>query len=240
MCSQRQKIKQEELKGKTRHPGNLVLMILTQSSALLSDDVGCCLVMFLFSLSLSLVVFFYVERLPLHHGCFCFLALMPLKRGWYYQKHANMDFHQHFCTPPLCYLSFPFQFQLDINPTREHKKWVKSPIYGQTPFRRDFGCRQSTDLHMCKGERLHESKRDCMIEQEREREREKLFFSLVLNWFCCLLPGNHNPLWKALFLAQNITKDIFTFCLPDTLINNGAIVSILEKTMHARPLFFFF
>lgn len=68
---------------------------------------------------------------------------------------------------PLCYRGFPFQYQLDINPTREHEKWVKSPICGQTPFRGDFGWGKSTDLHICKEESLYRSNGDCMIEGER-------------------------------------------------------------------------
>lgn len=47
---------------------------------------------------------------------------------------------------------------------------------------------------------VRERERECMRERETdgmiEREGGKLFFffTLVLNWFCCLLPSNRNPL----------------------------------------------
>lgn len=122
------------------------------------------------------VFFVWREALPLHHVCaFTFQPLTPLKRGWRKGTTVLSEAYQHVFSTlvhALRYLSFPFQLQLDISPTREHKKWVKSSICGQTPFRGDFSCRQSTDLHMCQGV--------CVWERERlhdwERERWKLFF----------------------------------------------------------------
>lgn len=123
--------------------------------------------------------FVWREALPLHHVCaFTFQPLTPLKRGWRKGTTVLSEAYQHVFSTlvhTLRYLSFPFQLQLDISPTREHKKWVKSSICGQTPFRGDFSCRQSTDLHMCQGV--------CVWERERlhdwEREMETFFFFLL-------------------------------------------------------------
>lgn len=109
---------------------------------------------------------------------------------------------------PFCYLSFSSQCQPDINPAREHKKWAKSPSMVK-PHSEGILVACKTRTYTCVRERLYK------IERLHDWDRWKLLFfffflTLVLNWFCCLLPSNHNPLWKPRFLAQNITKDIST------------------------------
>lgn len=117
---------------------------------------------------------------------------------------------------PLCYLSFPFQFQLNMNPTCEHKKWVKSPIYGQTPFRRDFGWRWSTGLHMCKGERAYKRKRGWRHDWGRER-KTFFFFTLVLNWFCRCCLVTTIPFEKHPFLLK-ISLKVYSHSVDTTLL----------------------
>lgn len=116
----------------------------------------------------------------------------------------------HVCPP--CHLSRhhhhhhpSVHLQSEINPTREHRKWVKSPfLRPNPPFRGDFGWRQSNLTYTCAGRRVGWCTRDGetggMIEKGREEETF-FFLTLVLNWFCCLLPSNRSPLRKALRLA---------------------------------------
>ena len=115
---------------------------------------------------------------------FTFQPLTPLKRGWRKGTTVLSEAYQHVFSTlvhALRYLSFPFQLQVDISPTREHKKWVKSSICGQTPFRGDFSCRQRTDLHMCNGVCVcvWERERERLHDWEREREMETFFFFLL-------------------------------------------------------------
>lgn len=125
---------------KTRHPGNLVFIILMQTSSFFfwMKEVAVLILVFF-----SLVVFFYGERLPLHCVCFFLHCVTPLKKVDGEKRTGVLsEAYQHGFSPtlvyPLCYLSFPFQFQLDINPTREHKKWVKSPYLWSNPIQRGF------------------------------------------------------------------------------------------------------
>lgn len=108
---------------------------------------------------------------------------------------------------PFCYLSFSSQCQPDINPAREHKKWAKSPSMVK-PHSEGILVAGKTRTYTCVRERLY--KRERLHDWDRWKLLFFFFLTLVLNWFCCLLPSNHNPLWKPRFLAQNITKDIFT------------------------------
>lgn len=120
-------------------------------------------------------------------------------------RSINYPRHEHGFWPtlvlPVSSLSSPFPFQTDINPHRSIKLrsvavrthsegilvqlWVKHrlPHVRETLYVR---------------ERVHDWAR---------KRNFFYFFTSVLNWFCCLLPSNCNPLWKALFLPRSITKD---------------------------------
>lgn len=165
-------------KKKTRPPWNLVYIC----NAYANFSMVFSLAFFeggSFYLLFSSVVVFHGETLPLHRVLLLFSPKRILKEvakrePGCYQKHANTDFPQHLCT--LCYLSFPFQFQLDTNPTREHKKWVKSYIYGQTSIQRGFWLQAKHWLTRVKCREILYGERGKQTAWLRERDRGETSF----------------------------------------------------------------
>lgn len=161
---------------------------------------------------------------PLHHVRFCFTA----SRRWMEKENQSPIRIRPVWTStsylPSRYLSFSFSVSIGRKNT-----WFSLYLWSD-PIQRGF-------LFHGKLWLTHVEARQTAWERSRLHDLQRrgnfffffFFLTLVLNWFYRLLPSNSYPLWKALFLAQNITKDIFTFCLQDTLIDNSTITSILEK-----------
>lgn len=141
------------------------------------------------------------------------------QQGWQcgekvcYRKHSDTDSQQDtFALPGLPPLpSRPCPPPSSI-PLTYNQKWIlhvsagnglSPPFCTPAPIQRGFWLEaKRPDLHTCGTEdgggrgvgRAREmERRSAWL---RKAERKKLFFTLVLNWFCCLLPSNRSPLRK--------------------------------------------
>lgn len=104
----------------------------------------------------------------------------------------------HVC--PACHLSRrhhhhpPVHLHSEINPTREHRKWVKSPfLHSNPPFRGDFGWRQCNLTYTCVGRWVGWCTRDGETGGMIEKGRGRNFFFFFSLWSsigsaaCCLV-----------------------------------------------------
>lgn len=176
--------------------------------------------------------------------------------GWEgcYRRQTDMDPQPDTFVPPAFWANLhapptpppplppPVHSQSEINPPREHRKWVKSPFLHCNPLSEGILVGgEAIWLTHVRGRGLggactRDGETGGMIEKGREEETF-FFFTLVLNRFCRLLPSNGSPLRKALRLAWNITKDTFAVCLPDVLFDKRTTTCNLRETMPYRGFF---